>query len=188
MTKPAKEIQILFVVETNASVKSDSAYIVWMLKKSFGDYIVPGGSDELFAHYDFVFMDGRQNYKKRSVKSEIKSKSALFFKKKTHVVCCVDVDSQTSDDLQAIAEIKRYTKDNGYHLVISYREIEDVIKAPSGSSKHERVKLFLKRYPKKEYVDDRQLSVPFDQVIGQIGATNFNLVVGGIVDDEKTHL
>ena len=185
MSKPVKEIQILFVVETNNVVKSDSAYIVWLLKKSFDDYIVPGRSDELFIHYDFVFMDGRQNYKKRSVKNDIKSKTALFYKKKTHVVYCVDVDSQTIGDLQEIGEIRRYCEENGYHLVISYREIEDVVKAPSGSSKHNRVKLFLKNYPKKEYVDERCLCVPYEQVIGRVGTTNFNDVIRMIIDERN---
>ena len=178
-------IQVVFVVETNPFVRSDNAYIVWLLKKSFEQYIVPEKCSELLILYDFVYMDGKQNYCKRNVKNDIKDKKDSFPNGNTYIVYCIDIDTKGKDDLLLIKDIFEFTKTNGYFLIVSYKEIEDVVKAPSGNSKHERVKRFLNNYPKKESVDERCLLIPFDVIAGQIGKTNFNLVINEIIAKEK---
>ena len=184
MNNSTKQIQLLFVVETNAIVRSDNAYIVWLLKKCFGNYIVPEKADELFIQYDFVFMDGKRNYNKRYVKQDIKSKTSLFPLGNTYVVYCLDADAEGKDEKQLVSEIVEYTKENKCFLILSYREIEDVVKAPSGGSKHERVKRFLSKYLKADSVNDDCLNVPLEKVVGNIGRTNFKLVISVIINNE----
>lgn len=185
MNSCTKTIQILFVIETNSYVRSDNAYIVWLLKKSFSNYIVPEKANELFIQYDFVYMDGKRNYSKRNVKTDIKNKTALFRPLgNTYVVYCIDADTVGKDEKQLVSEIVSYTKENKCFLILSYREIEDVVKAPSGGTKHERVKRFLNAYPKIDTVNEECLCVAFDQIIGNIGRTNFNSVIREIIAKE----
>lgn len=184
MNNNTKQIQLLFVVETNAIVRSDSAYIVWLLKKCFGSYITPEKANDLLIHYDFVFMDGKRNYDKRIIKQDIKNKIKLFPLGNTYVIYCIDADTEGKDEKQLVSEIVEYTKENKCFLVLSYREIEDVVKAPTGGSKHERVKRFLSKYPKADSVNDDCLCVPLEKVIGNVGRTNFKLVISEIINIE----
>ena len=184
MNNSVKTIQLLFVVETNAYVRSDNAYIVWLLKKCFGTYIVPEKANELFVQYDFVYMDGKRNYFKRGVKQDIKYKISIFPLGNTYVIYCIDADTKGKDEKELISNIIEYVKENEYYLILSYREIEDVINAPSGGSKHERVKRFLDNYPKADSVNDNCLIYPLEKVIGNVGKTNFKLVINEIINKE----
>ena len=185
MSNDARTIQILFVVETNSYVRSDNAYIVWLLKKSFSKYIIPDIADELFIQYDFIYMDGKCNYSKRSIKTDIKFKTTLFSQLgNTYVVFCIDVDTISRDDKQLVDNILTFTKANNYHLILFYREIEDVVKAPGGGTKHERVKKFLNNYPKSCAIDSSCLCVPFENIIDHVGNTNFNTVIQDIISIE----
>lgn len=181
MNELTKFIQIIFVVETNKITKSDNAYITWLLKKSFSTYIDEDKSSDLFIYYEFVYMDGKPNYQKTSVRTDIKSYISTFPYGKTYVVYCVDIDTQGKDDKELIDKIYEYTKDNDYYLVASYKEIEDVLKVNVAGSKSERVKYFLKHYPKSNSIDEKSLVIPYENIRGNIGKTNFNLVIADII-------
>ena len=184
MNDLTRRIQITFVVETNECVRSDNAYIVWMLKKSFEKYIVEEKCEELFIYYDFVYMDGKPNYCKKRVKYDIKSSKDNFVLGNKYVVYCIDIDTQGKDEKLIVESIKEFVRQNGYYLVVSYREIEDVMRINLAGSKSERVKHFLSHYPKKDCIGEKCLSVPIEKVFGNVGKTNFNLVIEEIIRAE----
>lgn len=184
MNNLTKCANIIFVVETNVVVRSDSAYIVWLLKKSFSEYIDFSKADSLYIRYDFVYMDGKTNYKSKDIKDEIKKQLSEFPEGNTYIIYCIDIDSKGNHDKELSKKIKLYTQENKYLLIGFYKEIEDVVHAPKGNSKSARVKLFLKKYPKKDTVDDKDLIIEYDSLIQKIGTTNFNTAIRSIIDKE----
>lgn len=187
MNDLTKYANIIFVVETNVTVRSDSAYIVWLLKKSFSEYIDSNKATSLYIRYDFVYMDGKTNYKSKDVKDEIKQQLSEFPEGNTYIIYCIDIDSKGIYDKDLNDKIKTYIQDNKYMLIGFYKEIEDVVHAPKGNNKSIRVKQFLKKYPKKDAVDDKDLSIKYDLLSQKIGTTNFNFVIKSIIDKEASN-
>ena len=182
MNNNTKFIQLLFVVETNKIVRSDNAYIVWLLQKSFAKYINEDQCNDIFITYDFVYMDGKTKYKAKRVIDDIRCGIKTFTFGKTYVVYCLDVDTTGKENKSLIDEIHEYTKANNYYLIISYPEIEDVMKIKIRGSKSDKVKYFLAHYPKKDFIGISSLTCPMEKVFGNIGSTNFNLVIEEIIN------
>ena len=120
-----KNIQILFVVETNNIVKSDDLYYSWVMRNYYGDFVSNQGFDDIRITFNFVHMDGKTNYKKDYVSKEIRSKTNMFVDGKTYVVYCIDHDKVSAQNAAFIEELSSYCKNNNAYLVVCYREIED---------------------------------------------------------------
>ena len=176
-----KNIQILFVVETNNIVKSDDLYYSWVMRNYYGDFVSNQGFDDIRITFNFVHMDGKTNYKKDYVLKEIRSKTNMFFDGKTYVVYCIDHDKVSAQNAAFIEEVSSYCKNNNAHLVVCYREIEDVLSVPQGKSKSERVRLFAKKPPKKDSIDRKRLSFDMNNLTHDYGRSNVCLVIDEII-------
>lgn len=181
-----KDIQVLFVVETNEFVKSDDAYYIWILKNYFNEYLLPSGHNGLRIRYDFIYMSGKTNYCKKEVKSPIGNEIKAFKPNKTYVVYCFDVDNNTITNKTFLKEVKDYCNSNDYLISLANREIEEVLNVPNpNTSKHDRVIQFRKKHPKKAEYDSNIFFVPLEHVCEKRGQTNFGLVIKDIIDLEK---
>lgn len=179
-------IQILFVVETNDLVKSDDLYYSWIMRSYYSDYISNQGFEDVCIKYDFVHMDGKTNYDKRGVKSDINLKTQMFTDGKTYVVYCFDYDKNSAQNAAFINEVAAYCEDNDYYLAVCYREIEDVLKIPSGKSKAERVRLFAKKPHKKGFINKRFLMVELSNIAHDYGRSNVCLIIDKIITVVKS--
>ena len=174
-------IQILFVVETNNVVKSDDLYYSWVMRNYYGDFVSNQGFDDIRIAFNFVHMDGKTNYNKKFVLDEIRSKTNMFVDGKTYVVYCIDHDKASTQNSAFIEEVSAYCKSNNAYLIVCYREIEDVLFVPQGKSKSERVRLFVKRPPKRSNVDIKNLNIKIESLSKSIGTTNFCLIIDEIL-------
>lgn len=173
--------QILFVVETNDIVKTDDPYYSWILRSFYGDYFSKQGFEDISIIFDFIHMDGKTNYNKKRVKDEINSKTKMFTDGKTFVIYCFDYDKNSAQNAAFIDEAKTYCSSNGYYISVCYREIEDVLKIPTGKSKAERVRLFIRRPYKKDAVDKKYLSFEITNLTHEFGRSNICLVIERIL-------
>lgn len=176
-----KYIQILFVVETNNIVKSDDLYYSWVMRNYYGDFVSNQGFDDIRITFNFVHMDGKTNYKKDYVLKEIRSKTNMFVDGKTYVVYCIDHDKVSAQNAAFIEEVSLYCKNNNAYLAVCYREIEDVLSVPQGKSKSERVRLFAKKPPKKDFIDRKRLSFDMNNLTHDYGRSNVCLVIDEII-------
>ena len=181
MNDLTKQVQLIFVVETNVLVKSDDAYIVWLLKKSYSSFIDKNRCEKLFFTYTFVYMDGKTKYNKASVIRDVNLEKRLFPYGESIVIYCVDLDTCDKQDEEKFEEIKRFTEKNNYYLVAFYKEIEDIFGIDISISKQQKVRYFLEHYPKFSTVKSEYLKIPIENLMGNIGRTNFNLVLDEII-------
>lgn len=185
MNKDLIHIQLLFVVESNAIIRSDSAYFSWLLRKTYANHLSSEKCNGVLFSYDFVYMDGKAKYKSKHVISEINSQKRLSQLDKTYVVYCIDIDTKGKEDAILLDEIQSFCDDKGYYLIVSYREIEDVVKSYKGGSKSERVKYFVSHNPKYESVKQADLMVDLRKIKDKVGTSNFNLVINKIVSNAQ---
>lgn len=186
MNDLTKQIQLIFVVETNEIVKSDTAYIVWLLKKTYSAFISENECDSLFITYDFVYMDGKANFNKQKISKDIRYLKYLFRHGISYVIYCIDLDNKGKDEKALTERIKDHVKKNHYYLIAFYREIEDVFHLPISGTKKERVQFFTQHYPKKDSVDSKCLCCSINNLLGKNGYTNFNNVINKIIEDNKS--
>ena len=177
------EILVILVVETDEIVASDDAYYGWILKNFFTEYVVSSPHSDLKIIYKFVHMSGKTNFRKKNIENEIKTEINCFKSKKAYVIYCFDVDNGTIKNNDFISEAKAYCEEKGYFISLANKEIEDVLNVPNPkSTKHERVKLFSKKYPKKSDYDHHVFYVPIESVSTSPGQTNFGLVIQEIIN------
>lgn len=177
-----KYFQILFVVETNDAVQTDDPYYSWIVRSFYGDYFSKQGFEDICIKFDFVHMDGKTNYSKKSVRYDINLKTQMFSDGRTFVVYCFDYDKNSAQNAAFIEEASAYCATNGYFLAVCYREIEDVLRIPPGKSKAERVRLFTKKPYKKDAIDKKYLSFDIANLTHEFGRSNICLVIEKILD------
>ena len=179
------EIQILLVVETNPVVKSDDAYYSWIMKNFYSGYVSSCGFENIRITFTFVYMDGKTNYDSGYVKKDIDYATSVFSGNKAFVIYCLDMDNKSLENCKFINRVEDYCKRYGYFLSIAYKEIEDVLEAPLGSSKSQRVRLFARQYPGKDSFPKKRFCVSIDNLTCCIGQTNFCSVVDEIIEKAK---
>ena len=176
-------IQLILVVETNDNVKSDDAYFAYLFKYMYGEYLKVNGKNNIHLDYKFVYMDGKGNYKSSRVSKDILDYKNEYQIGKSEVLYCFDIDSVSKDNMVFYAKVKDYCISKNYKLVISNKEIEDVLNVPAGSSKKERVKNFAKHYPSPNTFDFSHFKVPTEKVFDKVGQINLGYVVDLIIEN-----
>lgn len=182
-----QEIQVVLVFETSRLKRTDDAYYQWMLKTHFHKEMSRQGNCGLRILFNYVYMDGKTNYKKRSLLSDIKGYQRGY-SGKTYVVYCFDIDTKTNDDKKFLAEVKSFCKANNYRVSFAYPEIE--VCFGYGADKGDKVcraRLFAQNYPKKESVKKANIFVPLDLEPSSFGSgqTNFCSIIQSIIDENR---
>ena len=181
-----KEAQILFVVETNPYTQSDNAYYSWILKNYFGSYFSPNGQNGIRFLYEYIYMDGKTNYRSSPVRREISTRKGMFVRTgRTHVAYCFDVDNNTLPNRDFLFNAEAYCAENGYSLSLAHPEIERVMRIDKGKTKIEKVMLFRKANPKKNEFDRKAFFTPKEEVLSHVGTTNYGLVVQNVIESEE---
>ena len=149
---------LLFVVETKESNDSDKMYINKYLTTRYPQ-VTPGANISV----QWVYMNGKTNYKNGSVCKKITDKIAGYKRypqhdDRIHVAYCIDIDSG-AESKKLNKEIEEYCKDNEYHLIWFNKTVEQVFLGKlihqSKNKKNEAIS-FLKREMSKEgFCDER---------------------------------
>lgn len=116
-------LQLVFVVETNKTCKSDWIYIKDTIKY-FYEY------DWTQIKFSPVYMDGKGNYrnKEKEVKQLINQYSVMSEAHYTKVLYCFDCDDYDNkpEDMNFLKEAKKYCDEKGYEFVWFCKDIERV--------------------------------------------------------------
>ena len=180
-----RDVLVVLVVETTETVKSDDAYYGWILKNFFANYVSSNGFNNLRIKYRFVYMSGKTNYQNENVQKDLKREIDDFKPNKAYVVYCFDIDNKTIKNKEFLNGVEQYCLSNNYLISLAYKEIEDVLNVPNPKeTKHNRVKLFRKKYPKKDAFDIRSFFALYKNVASKVGQTNFGLVIQHVIDAE----
>lgn len=116
-------LQLIFVVETNKSCKSDWIYIKDTIDRFFK-------YDNAHTKFTPLYLGGRGNYskKQREIKSYISQYASTSKQNRSKVIFCFDCDNYDGnpDDSRFIKEAQQYCKEHGYDFVWFCRDIEHV--------------------------------------------------------------
>jgi len=133
--------QVIFVLETNDSARTDTRYIIKLWDQLYGI-----NNNEI--KRQFVHMDGKTKYNKNQVISKIKSYIRANSDGKNYVVYCFDTDriDTSSIDLNNIKTYKKYCEDHNYQFVWFCYDIEMVFlgRSISDAEKEKASKNFLR--------------------------------------------
>ena len=178
-----KEIQLILVVETNASTRSDDAYYSWLMKNFFQEYVSSVDCKNLRILYKFVYMDGKTNFDSSEVQHDIMIYRKEFVFGESVVVYCFDVDTKTKKDNKFIKKVTNYCLKNDYYLSLAHPEIEASLNIPASiGSKHDRAVYFSKHYPKKTAFNSKNFFVPMGTIPSTAGSTSFCAVIQEIIN------
>ncbi len=109
---------IIFCVESDKKAQTDTKYIDKAIR-SF--YVIDNN-----VRIAYVYMNGKGNYAKNKVTSQIKRLFSGDFDEK-HVVYCIDIDNcADSEALELNERIRDYCKNLNYDFVWFCRDIEEV--------------------------------------------------------------
>ena len=122
-----EEIQLIMVVESKDTAKTDDAYYAWILKNHYPELISRQGTNGLRIKYDFLYMDGKTNYTSSRIKRQIQEYKGNY-KGKTFVLYCFDLDTKGKEDLLFIQKAKGYAVENNRYISVANDEIETVMK------------------------------------------------------------
>lgn len=175
-------IQLLLVVESNVIVKSDDAYFAYLMKNLYKAYLESKGKNGVHLDYKFIHMDGKGNYKSKDVTNDIRDYINEYIIGDTKVIYCFDIDNKNKDNTKFLEKAKKYCYSKGYEVVVSYKEIEDVLNVKEGNSKRERVKYFAKHYPSISQFNISSFKVEYDKVFNLVGQTNFGNVIDNLLN------
>lgn len=172
-----KELKVYFVVETDAATKTDDAYYTWILKNFYPEITSAKGLNGIRLSFDFIHMNGKMNYRSRKIDEKIKSFKRMR-KENIYFVFCFDLDSTSNQDKNFLKNVDAFCRERDYFLIMSYREIESVLKVKHKTlSKSDRVKEFNRKQPKKDTINVRDLRVKISD-LGKIdGESNICLVI-----------
>lgn len=116
-------LQLIFVVETKKSCKSDWIYIKDTIDR-FYEY------ENTKVKLTPVYMDGKGNYKnkEREIKSYISQYASTSKDNESKVIYCFDCDDYDSkpEDLAFLNNAQQYCNENGYEFVWFCKDIEHV--------------------------------------------------------------
>ena len=166
----------LFVVETNKDNNSDWLYINTFLKNSYET-----GNNILRP----VYLNGKGNYCKASVKREIEKWGSHFLSQKPiddtiKVFYCIDTDdlSRTAkavENKRKAEEIKNYCVGNGYGFIWFHEVIEQVFIGKRVSNNEKRA--VARQFAQKSTIEiDRSKLRCNDYRECRIGTSNIDLV------------
>lgn len=117
------DLQLIFVVETKKSVKSDWIYIKDTIEQ-FYQY------DNAHVKLTPVYMDGRGNYKskEKEVLKRISQYKADNPEKESKVIYCFDCDDYDvkPSDLKFLSDAQRFCHNKGYEFAWFCKDIEHV--------------------------------------------------------------
>lgn len=115
--------QLIFVVETNRTCKSDWIYIKNTIDR-FYTY------DRAHVRLSTVYMDGKSKYQKREkeVKSLISQYGSSTSKNKSVVIYCFDCDDYDCkpEDADFLNDVEQFCKERDYKFVWFCKDIESV--------------------------------------------------------------
>ncbi|MBP5091012.1 MAG: hypothetical protein J6328_00415 [Bacilli bacterium] len=178
------EIQVVLVFETSKLKRTDDAYYQWMLKNYFPNEMGHGNGCGLQILFHYAYMSGKTNYKHRETLKQINS-YVKGYSGKTFVVYCFDIDTKTKSDKEFIEGVSSWCEKSGYYVSLALPEIEAVF--GYGADKGDKVcrmRLFAKRYPRKDSISKKNLFMPcsLDPDALSYGQTNFCSIIESIVD------
>ena len=132
--------QLIFLVETNRSCKSD-----WMYIKSTLDYYYGVRSD---IHYEVIYLDGKTKFHTKD--KQIKKLRNQFRIGVSYVFVCIDLDHYQSNsaDQNLNDKIERYCNDHCYDLIWFNRNIEHVYlndENVESKKKKEKSEMFMRK-------------------------------------------
>lgn len=114
-------LQLIFVVETRKSCKSD-----WIYIKDTIDHFYQ--IDQAHTKISVVYMDSKSTYRSPKTKKKIQEKISQFSPRESRVIYCFDCDDYDSkyEDQKFLGDAKQYCKDKGYDYVWFCKDIEHV--------------------------------------------------------------
>lgn len=176
-----KEVQLLFVVETNQAAKTDDAYYLWILHNYFQRYISSKGLSGVKFYINFVYMDGKTNYNSKYATTQITNYKSEFVLGPTEVIYCFDIDNYGNKNRQFINTVKQYCASNNYYISFAHPEIENVFNITGSDSKVEKVKRFRKKMPKKTSISQNKFFCSNNNKMPK-GYTCFGTVVQNVLN------
>ena len=130
-------LQLIFVVETNKTCKSDWIYIKDTIEK-FYTY------DRAHVKFSPVYMNGKTNYadKEKEIKTLISQYDHAATNNESKVIYCFDCDDYDvrQEDLNFLKKVRRFCEDRGYAFAWFCKDIERVFlgyKVPDSQKKKE---------------------------------------------------
>jgi hypothetical protein len=157
MNSEEKNVQLIFVVETTETAKTDTFYIKGVLDEYYNV-----NNNKI----TFVYLGGKYNYKKNRPQNDIKKyiKDYKHFSYgDSYVIYVLDKDKgeKSEDDAKYILEIEDYCKDNDYEIIWFVRDIEDVFWGYRVTSRRKKEAAYLfSRQLQIKNVEKRNLSAP----------------------------
>lgn len=116
--------QLVFVVETSSTAKTDSIYLNELLKRFYDDRVFQ--SKHVTVRY--VYMNGKNNFDKLDTRKEI-SKHKNHFHGLSFVIYVSDLDhiNQRPEDIVHFEKLEDYCEAKKFKLIWFVRDIEDVL-------------------------------------------------------------
>lgn len=176
-----KEIQILFVVETDSITKSDDVYYTFLMRTFFGAYLTRRNNKGLFIQYRFVYMGGSGKYRSQSVLGDIKSLTAEFASRPTYVVYCLDVDRLGHKDQSLLDTVIDWCERQGYHVSLVCPEIETMFHLKGSADRKTTATYFARHWPKAEDISKDRFFSSLVEAKTTRNKTNFGTVIEQIV-------
>lgn len=116
-------LQLIFVVETNKSCKSDWIYIKDTIEQ-FYEY------NKAHVKLTPVYMDGKGNYKKKEteISKWIAQYASMTKENLSRVIYCFDCDDYDNkvEDMIFLKNAETYCRDKGYHFAWFCKDVERV--------------------------------------------------------------
>ena len=155
-------MQLLLAVECSKESKSDEMYIKSFINKYF---------DVGFNKLSFVYLNGKTNYK--NIKNTI-NKKVREYSGSSHVIFCLDTDSNTPDNKALNDDIVSFASTNNFDLVWFCKDIEDVFlnRKISKNVKSDTATSF---YKKKDYSKIKVSSFSINKNWNELNPKNSNL-------------
>ena len=116
-------LQLIFVVETNKSCKSD-----WIYRKDTIDYFYKYENTQV--KFTTVYMGGKGNYKKKEkeITGYISQYASVSKENQSKVIYCFDCDDYDAkpEDFRFLEDAEKCCSSKGYEFVWFCRDIEQV--------------------------------------------------------------
>lgn len=159
-------LKLIFCYECNPISKSDERYIFHIIKRFYNIF-----NKISITH---LYLSGRSNYCSKSVISRIeKEKKHLYHadsNSNIKIIYFIDSDEDmnrlSSRNKNEIENIQKFCCENNYGLVISVKEIEDIIGIKEKGNKHKICLNFLK-CPNKPDINEAKLKLEFPMIKGE---------------------
>lgn len=137
-------VQLVFVMETNSKSKTDLMYIRSLINRVYD------GNNKKSIIPKYVYLDGKNNYNNKKIRSQINGLIRNFkVIGDTKVIYFLDTDDYERDyeDAKIVDKVEEFCGREGYELVWFCHDVEEVFwgKRVSNAEKDEYAQNFLRK-------------------------------------------